>query len=440
MKKEKSKIDSVPLNLLFASRMSNRISQIISISFVQAFQELKANKLRSTLSLTGITIGIFCIIAVFTVLDSLKKNIQDQVSTLGSDVIYIGRWPWMDEGGEYKWWEFWRRPSMTIAELRAIQNNVPEAGTVTLLMNVNGKTVRYNDNDVSGFSAFAVTQDFEKLQNIEVQDGRYLSAAEVDGGVPTAVIGEELYESLFTGNVSPIGKTVSFLGKNYTIVGKLKKVGQNAAGMNFDNGLIVSYHSIGSAIDVNSLNYDPIIMVKAKPGTPVSEMQYEVEGALRAIRKVRPGEGNNFAVNKLSQITQRMDMMFGMINAIGGVIGGISLIVGAFGIANIMFVTVKERTKYIGLKKAIGARSAYILIEFLIEAIALCVLGGIIGLLLVWLIASIVNASSDDMNFTLSMQNVFIGIFTSAFVGVIAGFIPARKASRLDPVVAIRSL
>lgn len=440
MKKEKSKIGFVPLNLLFASRMSNRISQIISISFVQAFQELKANKLRSTLSLTGITIGIFCIIAVFTVLDSLKKNIQDQVSTLGSDVIYIGRWPWMDEGGEYKWWEFWRRPSMTIAELRAIQNNVPEAGTVTLLMNINGKTVRYNDNDVSGFSAYAVTQDFEKLQNIEVQDGRYLSAAEVDGGVPTAVIGEELYENLFAGNVSPVGKTVSFLGKNYTIVGKLKKVGQNAAGMNFDNGMIVSYHSIGSAIDVTSLNYDPIIMVKAKPGTPVSEMQYEVEGALRAIRKVRPGEGNNFAVNKLSQITQRMDMMFGMINAIGGVIGGISLIVGAFGIANIMFVTVKERTKYIGLKKAIGARSAYILIEFLIEAIALCVLGGIIGLLLVWLIASLVNAGSDDMNFTLSMQNVFIGIFTSAFVGVIAGFIPARKASRLDPVVAIRSL
>lgn len=419
--------------------MSNRISQIISISFVQAFQELKANKLRSTLSLTGITIGIFCIIAVFTVLDSLKKNIKDQVSSLGSDVIYVGRWPWMDEGGEYKWWEYWRRPSMTMTELRAVQYNVQEAGIATLLMTINGKSVRHNDNDVSGFTAFAVTEDFEKLQNIEVEEGRYLSIAEVEGGVPCVVIGAELYENLFRGRVSPVGKSISFLGKNYLVVGRLKKSGQNAAGFNFDNGIILSYNSIGSAIDVASLAYDPILMVKAKPGAVLSEMQFEVEGALRAARKVRPGQANNFAINQLSQITQRMNVMFGMINAIGAIIGGISLIVGAFGIANIMFVTVKERTKYIGLKKAIGARSAYILIEFLIEAVSLCLLGGLIGILLVWIIALIVS-NSTEMQLSLSVQNIFIGIFTSAFVGVIAGFIPAFKASKLDPVVAIRSL
>lgn len=419
--------------------MSNRISKIINISFVQAFQELKANKLRSTLSLTGITIGIFCIIAVFTVLDSLKKNIREQVSTLGSDVIYINRWPWMDEGGEYKWWEYWRRPSMSVNELRAVQNNVQEVGTSTLLLTLNSRSVRYNDNDVSGFTAFAVTRDFEKLQNIEVEDGRYLNTAEVDGGVPSAVIGNELYESLFGGSINPVGKSVSFLGKNYLIIGRLKKVGQNAAGFNFDNGLIVSFHSIGSAIDVKSLNYDPVLMVKAKPGAVVSEMQFEVEGALRAVRKLRPGQANDFAVNKLSQITQRMDIMFGMINAIGAVIGGISLIVGAFGIANIMFVTVKERTRYIGLKKAIGARSSYILIEFLIEAVSLCIIGGLIGILMVWIIALIVS-SGGDMKLSLSLQNILIGIFTSAFVGVIAGFIPAYKASKLDPVVAIRSL
>lgn len=419
--------------------MSNQISKIISTSFVQAFLELKANKLRSTLSLTGITIGIFCIIAVFTVLDSLKKNIQEEVSTLGSDVIYVGRWPWMDEGGEYKWWEFWRRPSMSMTELRAIQNNVSDAGIVTLQLTINGKSARYDDNEVSGFSTYAVTQDFEKLQNIEITEGRYLSAAELDGGAPSAVIGSELYESLFKSNVNAVGKTISFLGKSYLIVGTLKKTGQNAAGFNFDNCLIVSYQSVGSAIDLKSLNYDPSLMIKAKPGAVLSEMQYEVEGALRAARKVRPGEANNFAINKLSQITQRMDVMFGLINAIGAVIGGISLIVGAFGIANIMFVTVKERTKYIGLKKAIGARSIYILIEFLIEAMFLCILGGLIGIILVWLLSLIVN-SSTDMKFTMSLQNMLIGIFTSAIVGIVAGFIPAYKASKLDPVVAIRSL
>lgn len=420
--------------------MNNRILKIISTGFVQAFQELKANKLRSALSLTGITIGIFCIIAVFTVLDSLKQNIKEEVSTLGSDVIYVGRWPWMDEGGEYKWWEYWRRPSMTMTELKAVQNNVQEAGIVTLQLSLNGKTVRYNDNEVSGFAACAVTEGFEQLQNIEVSEGRYLSAAEVEGGVPALVIGNELYESLFKGNVSPVGKVVSFLGKNYQVIGKLKKTGQNAAGFNFDNSIIVPYASITSSIDVTSLNYDPTLMIKAKPGAALSEMQYEVEGALRAVRKVRPGEANNFAVNQLSQITERMDTMFGMINAVGGVIGGISLIVGAFGIANIMFVTVKERTKYIGLKKAIGARSLYILLEFLIEAISLCIVGGLLGIILVWLIAALVSSGNSDMHFTLSLKNIVIGMLTSAVVGVIAGFIPAYKASRLDPVVAIRSL
>lgn len=419
--------------------MSNRISQVISISFVQAFKELRANKLRSGLSLTGITIGIFCIIAVFTVLDSLKKNIKESFATLGSDVIYVGRWPWMDEGGEYKWWEYWRRPSMSITELRAVQNNVQQAGLATLNLRLEGRTAHYLENEVSGFTAFAVTQDFEKLQNIEISDGRYLSNAELDGGVADVVIGAEVYEGLFQGNVNPVGKSISFLGKKYQVVGKLKKVGQNAAGINFDNSIIIPYNSVGSAIDVHSLNMDPTLMVKAKPGVAVSEMQYEVEGALRAIRKVRPGQPNDFAVNQLSQIMERTKVVFGMVNVLGAIIGGISLVVGAFGIANIMFVTVKERTKYIGLKKAIGARSSYILIEFLIEAISLCVIGGVFGILLVSLIVAIVNLG-DTMHFTLSIQNIFIGIFTSAIVGVIAGFIPAYRASRLDPVVAIRSL
>ncbi len=412
---------------------------IIGTGMVQAFKELKANKLRSTLSLTGITIGIFCIIAVFTVLDSLKRNIREEVATLGSDVIYINRWPWMDDGGEYKWWEYWQRPSMSLSELRAVQDNVKEAGIATLQLSISGKTIKYNDNEVSGFAGYAVTQDFDKLQNIEITEGRYLSPSELDAGANSLVIGAELFEALFKGDINPVGKNVRYLGKKFTIVGKLKKTGQNAAGYNFDNCVILSYNAISSAIDLRSLNYDPMLMIKAKPGAALSEMQFEAEGTLRAVRKVRPGEANNFAINQLSQITQRMDTMFGMINIIGGIIGGISLIVGAFGIANIMFVTVKERTKYIGLKKAIGARSSYILIEFLIEAISLCIIGGLIGILLVFLLLLVFNSLSE-MKFTLSFANIFIGIFTSAIVGVIAGFIPAYKASKLDPVVAIRSL
>jgi putative ABC transport system permease protein len=419
--------------------MSGNLNKIITTSFVQAFQELKANKLRSILSLTGITIGIFCIISVYTVLDSLKKGIREQVATLGNDVIYINRWPWMDDGGEYKWWEYWRRPSMTVNELRAIQNNVNTAAIATIQLSLNGRNIRYNDNDISGFQAYAVTRDFDRLQNVEVANGRYLSLSEVEGGVNTIVVGKELSEQLFGPNVSAVGKSVSFLGRSFQVVGVLKNTGQNAAGFNFDNCVILPFAAVSAVLDVKSLDYDPVIMVKAREGVALSEMQYEVEGVLRAMRKVKPGDANDFAINQLSQITKRMDMMFALINTIGAVIGGISLIVGAFGIANIMFVTVKERTRYIGLKKAIGARSSYILIEFLIEAMSLCILGGLAGILLVFLISLIVNAAAD-MHLTMSLQNVLTGILTSAVVGIIAGFIPAYKASRLDPVVAIRSL
>jgi len=419
--------------------MKNQLAQITTTSFKQALQELKANKLRSALSLTGITIGIFCIIAVFTVLDSLKKDIRDRVNTLGSNVLYINRWPWMDDGGEYKWWEYWRRPSMTLDELRAVQSNVGNASVSTLELTINGRSARYEDNDVSGFAAYAVTRDFDKLQNVEIAQGRYLSISELDGGSATVVVGRELYESLFKGNVSPIGKTISYLGKSFQIVGVLKKTGSNVSGFNFDNCIIVPLNAVSSVIDVRSLNYDPVLMVQTKEGYNLEEMQYEVEGALRAQRKVKPGESNNFAVNQLSQITKRMDVMFGTINVVGGLISLISLVVGAFGIANIMFVTVKERTKYIGLKKAIGARSQYILMEFLIEAVTLCVLGGIVGILLVLLISVLVNLSGS-MHLSLSLYNTLIGIGISAAVGIIAGFIPAYRASRLDPVVAIRSI
>jgi putative ABC transport system permease protein len=419
--------------------MNNQLAKITSTSFKQAFQELKANKLRSALSLTGITIGIFCIIAVFTVLDSLKKNIREQVNTLGSNVLYINRWPWMDDGGEYKWWEYWRRPSMTYDELRAVQQNVGNASISTLELSINGRTARYEDNDVSGFATYAVTRDFDKLQNVEISKGRYLSLAELEGGSAAVVIGRELYESLFKGNVDPIGKTISCFGKGFVIVGILKKTGANMSGFNFDNCIIVPLNALSSSIDIRSLNYDPVLMVQAKKGYDVQEMQYEVEGALRAQRKVKPGDPNNFAVNQLSQITKKMDAMFVTVNVVGGMISIISLIVGAFGIANIMFVTVKERTKYIGLKKAIGARSRYILVEFLIEAVTLCIMGGLIGILLVGLIALLVNLSGA-MQLSLSLYNILIGIGISAAVGIIAGFIPAYRASRLNPVVAIRSL
>ena len=416
----------------------NSILQIIGTSTVQAFLELRANKLRTFLSLLGITIGIFCIIAVLTVLDSLKNNIQKDMATLGSDVLYIGRWPWMDEGGEYKWWEYWRRPGMTPQEVKAIETQVPDVATATICLTTRGMTLKYNDVELGSIQGYAVLNDFDKIQNIEIANGRYLSASELGGGANTVVLGDEVYHGLFPGNTSPLGKSISFHGRKFMVVGVMKKVGQNMAGFDFDNAVIYPYYAAASLLDVRSLNYDPLLAVKAAKGKNLEEVKYEVEGVLRRMRKVRPGQADDFAINQLSQVSERLNLVFGTIDIVAWFVGGLSLLVGAFGIANIMFVTVKERTKVIGLKKAIGARKSSILVEFLLEAIVLCIFGGLIGIIAV-LLLSLLLTYAFDFEVTLSAVNFAIGIFVSILVGVLAGIIPARSASRLDPVVAIRS-
>lgn len=416
----------------------NHTGQIILTSIVQALQELRANKLRTFLSLLGITIGIFCIIAVFTVLDSMKNNIRQEISSLGSDVLYIGRWPWMDEGGEYKWWEFLRRPSMGPNELKAVERDVKNIEYATLLYRDNGLTLKHADQEISGITGYAVTHFFDKVQNVEIEQGRYLSLSELDGGTNSVVLGYEVYQTLFPGNANPIGAKVMFHGRGFNVAGVMRKSGQSMSGIDLDNGLIYPYYAAAAIKDVKSINNDPTLIIKTGTGVNVEDARLEVEGALRRIRKVRPGEKNNFAVNQLSQITERLNVMFTSINVIGGVIGFFSLLVGAFGIANIMFVTVKERTKVIGLKKAIGAKQGSILLEFLVEAVTLCIAGGLIGIVLVLLLAVILTYAAD-FPVTLSLSNFFIGVGISATVGILAGFIPARTASRLDPVAAIRS-
>jgi len=411
--------------------------QLIQFSFIQAIQELKVNRLRTTLSLLGISIGIFCIIAVLTVLDSMERNIRKEVATLGSDVVYINRWPWMDEGGEYKWWDFLRRPSMGVKELKAV-NGLPHVQFATLCFSENNLTIKNNQNELSGVNVYAVMPYFENTQNLEIVRGRYFSTTELEAGTACGVLGDKLYNELFPSQLNPIGTYVFYHGKKIKIIGLLKKMGQSMSGFDFDNGMLVPYYVTSSMLDLKSLQYDPMLIVKASNEKSLEEMTYELTGVLRAVRKVKPTEANNFAINKLSQISDRLDTIFATINIVGFVIGGFSLIVGAFGIANIMFVTVKERTKMIGLKKAIGAPAATILMEFLTEAVILCLLGGLFGIISVFLL-SLLATYLADFEMVLTLKNIGIGTSISLLVGVLAGYIPAKKAAALNPVEAIRS-
>jgi putative ABC transport system permease protein len=405
-----------------------------------AWQELRANKLRTILSLLGISIGIFCIVSVFTIVDSLKNNIENSLSALGNDVLYINKFAWMPEEGEkeYPFWKYKSRPQCKVKELKWLKDNVPTIGYATMLYNQQSKA-KYNGAVVDA-SVNAVSYDFIHIQNIELIKGRYFTQNEMNATSNSIIIGQGIQENLFA-TINPIGRQIKIDDRSFIVIGVLKKRGQDATGLNLDDGVICCYKYINSYknIEDDKLEFqDNTIMIRPKKGYPVKDLKYEIKGAMRAVRTISPGKEDTFSFNLLSAVQNQVDSIFDIVNLAGFFIGILSLLVGAFGIANIMFVIVKERTSQIGLKKAIGAKQSSILIEYLIEALLLCLLGGLIGIALVMLLAWGANSFSD-FPISLSLHNFFIGIGISVTIGLLSGYIPAKQASRLNPVVAIRS-
>jgi putative ABC transport system permease protein len=413
-------------------------------NIIMAFQELRANKLRTFLSLLGVTIGVFCIVSILTVFDSLQQNIKNNMQSLGSNVLYIGKFPWIPEDeGEYQWWKYKARPICNYAELKKIQENVHSAAYATLCYSDESQNLQFENNAVSGVNVFAVTYDFNKLQPIDINEGRYFSLSEMNSGKSnTVVIGSNVADELFGTTISPIGKFLTIFGKKFQIIGVMKKQGKTMTGFDFDNGMILSYLYVSSIrnIDNNAGNgfIDPMIMVKSRPGIDLKEMKYEIKSVLRSTRLLKPKDKDNFSFNQLDAIQNSIDSIFAMFNVGGFIIAFFSLLVGSFGIANIMFVSVKERTSQIGLKKALGAKPNTILAEFLIESIILCLLGGLVGILFVFVLSKVVSNTIDFPLF-MSFFNFMIGVGVSVLVGIIAGIIPAVRASKLNPVEAIRS-
>jgi putative ABC transport system permease protein len=411
--------------------------KILWSSLKMALQELRVNKLRTFLSLLGITIGIFCIIIVLTVTNSLESNVRSDLAALGDDVIFIQKWPW--EGGpDAPWWKYANRPEPEFKELKYIEDKVHSSGAAAFAYSSNNKRIEYGDDYMEGVDFMAVTQDYDKVQQISIIGGHFFTGKENDGSSNVAIIGANLWENLFGSAEAALGKSISIGGRPTRIVGVLKKKGSSMLDIvNYDNVIIVPY-KYGRTIVDERRYADPYIMVKAAATSTVEEMRDELRGSMRAIRRLKPTEEDDFSLNEITSATGELDTLFGRINIGGVFIAIFALIVGGFGIANIMFVTVKERTSIIGLKKAIGARKNVILMEFLIESILLCTIGGGIGIFLVYLITLVANSLSPFV-LTLTLTNIILGLSISAIVGMVAGFIPAYFAARLDPVVAIRS-
>jgi len=413
--------------------------QIISATFVLAWQELKNNKLRTFLSLFGVTIGIFCIIGVLTTVNSLEQNIQDGVKSMGTNTIYIDKWEYGGgEDGDYPWWKYVKRPEPKYEEMRLLREKTNTIQNIAFTLTAGGQNLVAGKDMIQNVSIYGVTEDFNNIQPFEIQYGRYLNPADMERGSPSAVLGYENAIKLFGAAELAIGKTVTLKNKRVYVVGVIKKQGKSLliSAWNFDDCMILPYRFFRTVFEEKYSG--PNIMVQGKANVTTEAFKDELKGALRAIHRLSPGTEDDFALNAVSDFSEAITKMFSAVKLGGWLIGLLSLIVGAFGIANIMFVTVRERTPIIGLKKAIGAKSRTILTEFLLESAFICIIGGLIGLVLVFIMAKLLSGPLQ-FNVYMSYDIMILTVIICVAIGVVAGIVPATIAARMNPVVAIRS-
>jgi len=410
---------------------------LIYESIVQAFQQLAGNKLRSFLSLTGISIGIICIISVLSAVESLKDNISSSFEKLGDDVIYIDKMPWNEDPSQ-NWWKYMQRPQPSYEDLEVIKKKVKLSDQASFSVYIPGRTIKFGSSSVEGAYMAGVTDDYADIFRLEFEKGRYFTPFETATGTNRVIIGSVLAQELF-GTIEPIGKEIKIKGMDFQVVGVLKKEGKTLIQIfEFDEAVLISFNTAKKLINVKSRHtWGTSLNVKAKEGVSLDDLKDEVTGVLRSARKIKPKETENFAINQLSMLTKLLAPIFSTMNVVGIFIGGFSILVGMFSVANIMFVSVKERTSIIGIKKALGARQSIILLEFLIESVVLCLIGAAIGLVVVFGVLKLATAVFK-YEIYLSSGNIIIAMLLAIVIGVLSGLIPAWQAARLDPVEAMR--
>ena len=407
--------------------------KLIRESYLFAFQAIIVNKVRTLLSLSGITIGIFSVISVLSVFDSLETSIRSSLSELGSNVLFIQKWPWAMGGGNYPWWKYINRPEPSYEEMEEIERRSNAADAVTFMFE-NQRTVKHLNNSYENVSIMSVSHGYDRVMPLNIREGRYFTRVESLAGRNVAIIGAEIADNLFPDSY-PLGQSIKVFGNKATVIGVLAEQGEGTFGNSTDEQVYLPVNFARNF--VNLRNVGTTIMVKARPNISNQQLKDELTGIMRSLRKTRPGDENDFALNEVSVINQGLQSFFSGLAAIGWIIGAFSLLVGGFGIANIMFVSVRERTNIIGIQKAIGAKNYFILLQFLFEAVFLSLMGGIIGLILIY-IGILIFKNSLPFELMLSQQNILIGLGISTAIGLISGFVPAWVASRLDPVEAIR--
>ncbi|HPE75674.1 MAG TPA: ABC transporter permease [Draconibacterium sp.] len=413
--------------------------RLIYESFSFAFNSLKANKLRTFLSLLGITIGIFAIVSVFTVIDSLEKFIRESLDSMGSNMVYIQKWPWMPPEGEseYPWWRYLNRPVPEFEETEEILKRGNTVENAAFLFGFS-RTAQAGSDKMDNVTIMATSYAILDVWGLKIERGRYFTENEMRSGSPVAVVGAEIAEKLFPG-LDPINRDIKVQGIKFQIIGVYEKKGQDMFGTSMDKNIHISAVKSFYMIDIRNRDRGQTLCVKSKPNIERDKFVAEIEGIMRNLHRLKPMEENDFALNEVSLISNQFDQFFIAFNMAGWIIGGFSILVGGFGIANIMFVSVKERTKIIGIQKSLGAKRYFILLQFIFEAVVLSLIGGILGLILIFAGTLIVGYVSE-FTIVLTLGNIITGLMISSVIGFIAGFMPARSAARLDPVIAMNSV
>ncbi|MBB6003136.1 ABC transporter permease [Arcicella rosea] len=399
-----------------------------------AWQALRTNLLRTVLSLLGVTIGIFSIVAVFTFVDSMNMGIREQIDSFGKGVVYVGKWPWV-MSNNYPWWKYINRPTMKYNEFKYLSDNLENSQAISI---IDGRqTTLKNENNSMETRLMGVSQDYNKISDVLVESGRYFLSNETDNSAFVVILGASVKEALFPNRGDVIGETIKINGIKFKVIAMMKKKGEDliSLGGSPDEQAFIPYTTYASLFQKDQP--EPDIAVKAYDWDKGQEtLEGEVTGLMRSRRGLKPTQDNNFSINRLDGAVKFFESIFASMNVGGGIIALFSLLVGGFGIANIMFVSVKERTNIIGIQKSLGAKNYFILFQFLFEAVFLSLIGGAVGIFLVWMM-SFINFGS--LKLVLTVGNVMFGLLTATFIGVLSGIVPAWVAARLDPVTAIRS-
>ncbi|MEK0439628.1 MAG: hypothetical protein RLZZ504_544 [Bacteroidota bacterium] len=420
-----------------------RIGIFISETVRVSVSAIRQNKLRSVLSVLGITIGIYCIVAVYALVHSLEININQQFTKYGTNVLFVQKWPWDEFGGNYPWWKYLSRPVSAPQEAQFLESKLSKERAANVAYNFDREEkVSASGVTLEGTRVVCISHGFMAIQDLSVEDGRLFTLEESNTGQPVAILGSTIAQQLFGGGRG-VGSTIRIGNRVCRVIGICATEGTSIINNSRDERVFVPL-KLGLGMYSYRENDNAQVMIQANEGVNLDDLAVDVTQLMRQYRKLKPGKEPNFAVNKMTMITDAVSELFKQIKNIGFVIGGFAMIVGCFGVANIMFVSVKERTKEIGIQKALGAPHVFIQFQFLLEAIWLCIIGGIIGMFFVWLTFLGLNAAlqqtmGEGFALVLSASDAQLGVWVSALVGVVAGFIPATQAARLNPVEAMRA-